>query len=463
MINSIKFKEYLIVRDPELYQQLLDEGWRDLALGAMIPLAATGAYGLYQAKQQSATKPSFNNPESQYSKNEILVKKQVIPSNLIRSVQKNPEKWDRDIANLQQPGSQDIGFATHKDFMDKPITMYVVTDESLKRVYPDAGAYASFKDNYIVMPKSAFTELPTATSDGKLNKWGADTLAHELRHTTQKGDAPKERWQNQKGSIATPEGYHQYMHDPREMGVRLAAIKNLLDENLMKKTQEQLILNLDAQNILRSFKREPIDDYLDDGITNDDNIKLDAEKWVNSAYNEIKRKLNNGQYYTRRDVAFIKNNIIDPNPEIENSKKQNMITRAKQRKDQYLFKQEVNKLLNSYPKNEKDLLLFILDPDMYFANKIQNNFQLGDKTKIIQQEFVNTSNSIRNMVREMNHDAKNLINFYINLDSSQKQNYMKELLDNYDQVVKDQPFGSSSFAQIASKRVNTELNPQWRI
>lgn len=372
----MKFKEYLIVRDPELYQQLLAEAWgRDLALAATLVPGAF--YGLHQITEPIA-KPIAHylyHPERQYSKNEILLKKQVIPSALIRSAQKNPEKWDKDLANIQQPGSQDIGFATHKDFFDKPVTMYVVKEKAMERVKPDAGAYASFNGDYIVVPKSAFIELPTATSDGKLTKSGSDILAHELRHTTQKGDVPRERWQNQKGSTSTPEGYHQYMHDPKEMGVRLAAIKNLLDENLMKKTQEEFIRNLKARKILNSsFKREPIDD------------------------------------------------------------------------------QEFNKLLNSYPKNEKDLLMFILDPDMYFANKIQNNLQLGNKTKIIQQEFVYISHTIKEMVREMNRDARSLINFYIDLDSSQKQNYMKELLDNYDQVVKDQPF---------SRMKPKELNPQW--
>jgi hypothetical protein len=55
-----------------------------------------------------------------------------------------------------------------------------------------------------------------------LTKDGIESLAHELRHTTQDNSkVPESRRQNDKL------GYKHYMHDPVEMGVRIAAIKNL--------------------------------------------------------------------------------------------------------------------------------------------------------------------------------------------------------------------------------------------
>jgi len=404
--------------------------------------------------------PDSWHPENTYKANEIIIKKQIIPKDFIRAAQPNPEKWDRDFQNLQKPGTmpsqyhtgsqfKDIGFATHKDFFDTPVTMYVVTDEALKRVHPDAGAYASFQGGYIVMPKKSFTELPTASSDGKLTKYGVNTLAHELRHTTQKGEAPQERWQdpNLPGSyndVTSPKG-KKYYQDPREMGVRLAAIKNLLDENLRQKIKKEIAVNLNLEN-LEFYKnltaRVPLDDYLDEGIIDNDDIILNTEKWIDTAYNEIKRKLNSNQYYTPNNVKFIKNYIIDSNPEIEKSKKDSMLIRAKQRKNQYLFKQEIRKLQDIDFKNEKDMLIFILDPIMYLNSKIKNNSYLyhGASHKEIQKEF----RKIVDKIKGENRDVSSLIEFYDSLDPEKKKNYLDELLRFYDQVVKNNPQNNQS-------------------
>jgi len=404
--------------------------------------------------------PDRWHPENTYKADEIIIKKQIIPKDFIRAAQPNPEKWDRDFQNLQKPGTmpsqyhtgsqfKDIGFATHKDFFDTPVTMYVVTDEALKRVYPDAGAYASFQDGYVVMPKKSFTELPTASSDGKLTKNGAETLAHELRHTTQKGKAPQERWQdpNLPGSyndMTSPKS-KKYYQDPMEMGVRLAAIKNLLDENLRQKIKKEIAVNLNLEN-LEFYKnltaRVPLDDYLDEGIIDNDDIILNTEKWIDTAYNEIKRKLNSNQYYTPNNVKFIKNYIIDSNPEIEKSKKDNMLLRAKQRKNEYLFKQEMRKLQDIDFKNEKDMLIFILDPIMYLNSKIKNNSYLyhGASHKEIQKEF----RKIVDKIKGENRDVSSLIEFYDSLDPEKKKNYLDELLRFYDQVVKNNPQNNQS-------------------
>ena len=420
-----------------------------------------------------------NHPENEYKADEIIIKKQIIPKDFIRAAQTNPEKWDRDFQNLQKPGTmpskyhtgsqwKDIGFATHKDFLDKPITIYVVTDEALKRLYPYAGAYASSRGDYIVMPKNSFTELPTATSDGKLTKDGAETLAHELRHTTQKGIIPQERLQDPnlpgKYTDLTSPISKRYFKDPREMGVRLAAIKNLLDENLRQKIKKEITVNLNLEN-LEFYKnltaRVPLDDYLDEGIIDNNDIILNTEKWVDTAYNEIKKKLNSNQYYTPNNVKFIKNYIIDSNPEIEKSKKDSMLIRAKQRKDQYLFKQETRKLQDIDPKNEKDMLIFILDPIMYLNSKIKNNSYLyyGGNYKKIQEEFRKIGNKIKEEITGSaegiisslglsstgkNHDVSSLIKFYDSLDPEEKKNYLDELLRVYDQVVKNNPQNNQS-------------------
>jgi len=406
-------------------------------------------------------------PENSYKANEIIIKKQIIPKDFIRSAQPNPEKWDKDFQNLQKPGMapsqyhlgpqwMDIGFATHKDYFDKPIIMYVVTDEALERVYPDAGAYADCKDGWIVIPKKCFTVLPTASSDGKLTQWGGETLAHELRHTTQKGNVPKERWLNSAlpGNIndrTSPRGKRYYQH-PMEMGVRLAAIKNSLDENLRQQIKKEFSNNFIA-NILENskevLKRIPLDDFLDEGITNDESIILNPEKWVNIAYSEIKRKLNDGNYYNNRDIKFIKNNIFNENPEMAEQQKRNMLHRARERKNQYLYKQELLKLGQIEPKNEKEMLVFILDPKRYANIKLKNlitSQTSGKEIFKIYKEFERIANLAKKQIYGeddpvfkhsfKNSDAASLINFFNTLNDQQKENYLDELLRFYDQVVK---------------------------
>lgn len=175
---------------------------------------------------------------------EIIIQKNVMPKQLIRNAQFDVKKWDADFNKLQQPSQGDIGFATSKEFFDKPVRMIVVTRSGMTRV-ADATTAGFFhrSSRTIVMRDNAFIQLPTASSDGKLTKDGAETLAHELRHTTQQGFVPFHRSQ---GAVNFPPGQQdstkigssawlQYLNDPREIGVRLAAIKNYMSkESLFK-------------------------------------------------------------------------------------------------------------------------------------------------------------------------------------------------------------------------------------
>jgi hypothetical protein len=261
-----------------------------------------------------------HHPENTYKVDEIIIKKQIIPKDFIRAAQPNQEKWDRDFQNLQKPGTmpskyhtgsqfKDIGFATHKVFFDAPMTMYVVTDEALQRVSPGAGAYASTKNGYIVMPKNYFIELPTASSDGKLTKDGANTLAHELRHTTQKGEAPQERRQdrNLPGSysdITSPKS-KRYYQDPREMGVRLAAIKNLLDRKTFDKINEKSARKL--------YNRVVYDEHISTlvyyiPVDNDEKralrFVLNPEEWIKYAVNNMSKTPGSGDAEMINEKGF---------------------------------------------------------------------------------------------------------------------------------------------------------------
>jgi hypothetical protein len=119
----------------------------------------------------------------------------------------------------------------------------------------------------MVMPDELFDELPTPTSDGKLTKDGAEALAHELRHTTQQGETPFNRSQGavrffppgqQEPSRRGSSAWFQYYNDPKEMGVRLAAIKNYMSkESLFKITDSNFPEeNRDYAKLLIAFLPE---------------------------------------------------------------------------------------------------------------------------------------------------------------------------------------------------------------
>ena len=223
----------------------------------------------YFQQQQAGVQPSQDNIGEKlgYKPDEIIIQKNLIPKQLIRNAQFDVKKWDADFNKLQKPREGDIGFATSKEFFDKPVRMLVVTRSGLTRVMgASTGAYFSRSRETMVMPDNAFIKIPTATSDGELKPDGVNTLAHELRHTTQQGETPFHRSQgavgfiggNQEPGIKGSAAWFQYMNDPREMGVRVAAIKNYMSkESLFKITDSNFPKeNRDYANQLIAFLPE---------------------------------------------------------------------------------------------------------------------------------------------------------------------------------------------------------------
>lgn len=281
--------------------------------------------------QQKKLNSTYHSPENKYKDN-ILSIKEVMPINYIRMAQKNKEKFDKDYENLQKPGDDDLGFATDKEKFNKPIRMIIITDEAMNKTLGNTLAFATrdHKGSVIVMRKSSFIELPSKTSIGKLTEDGIESLAHELRHTTQDNSkVPESRKQK------TASSYKHYMHDPREMGVRIAAIKNLISS-------------------------KTISDYLGN----------------------------------------------DP------------VSQA---------------IKMSLPQDEKQILNLILNNDLWEKQIIQNN------PKLQQIEIEQKINYIIERIKLLNIGADSLIDLYRSLNPEEKQNYMKEILQNYDKVVQNKP------------------------
>lgn len=290
-----------------------------------------------------------------YRPDEILVQKNVIPKQLIRNAQFDTNKWDKDFNRLQDPSeNQNSGFATIKYYFDEPVRMLVVKKEALKRIRPSAEAYYMPLQHAVVLSSTMFTELPTATSDGKLTPEGAETLAHELRHSTQQGFVPKGR--QQEFNLQGEQGRKRYFKDPREMGVRLAAIKNYMSKDALQK-----IANLSTKN---------------------------------------------------KDYA--------------------------------------NKLVETLPEDEKLIFYFILHPQEWTRRSL----------KIINPETNNSDNHkvinliLRTVLYELianlsksNSDVSSILDFYNTLSGAEKEDYYKELMGAYDQVVKNKPQNNQSAFQ----------------
>lgn len=263
-------------RDPELYQELLNEvNWRQMALGAATGLGLMGGSNAGTPKEKDVSinysqqdpkqykqkiinhyrylknrnqlandftpqkfKPNIEltHIENEYKPEEILLKQIVNPYELIKSGRVDPDKFDRDFLNLNKDNSKDIGFATDPyKIMNNRVLLIVVKDEALKRFNSNTGGYASSEPSiendkdikFIVLPESAFKLANGPLKLTQLTEKGKQTLAHELGHTTQI-EPPPERSQNNYLD------YMDYMNDTNEIGVRLAALKNYMSPDKLK-------------------------------------------------------------------------------------------------------------------------------------------------------------------------------------------------------------------------------------
>jgi hypothetical protein len=87
----------------------------------------------------------------------------------------------------------------------------------------------------------------------------------------------------------------------------------------------------------------------------------------------------------------------------------------------------------SLPQDEKQILNLILNNDLWEKQIIQNN------PKLQQKEIEQKINSIIERIKLLNSDADSLVDLYRSLNPEEKQNYMKEILQNYDKVVQNKP------------------------
>ncbi len=234
MSNNMTFREFM----------RCDENFKTFLKSVPLTAAILGANYLAGGPLNKAVEAIVD----KLSPTDYISKKTVIPYKIIRDSQMNPSKWDADYQNLQSPTS-DMGYATHKDAFNKPVTLYVLKDEKLKEISPTALALAG--GDSILLSDKLFTKLPTKYTDGELNPKGVAALSHELRHVTQNFSAvPVNLRQRQDANFKA--FYKHYMNDPQEVGVRVAAIKNLLH----KETIKDALKNVNLADDLKYFLLE---------------------------------------------------------------------------------------------------------------------------------------------------------------------------------------------------------------
>lgn len=224
----MQFLNYVEVRDPELYAELIEEGLGSSLRKVIAPLglALGGMFGTGDA----AAEPMPIADAGQLSEDDIIGMYQTTPLQVLRMGQKSPDKFEKDLAGLRAP-SEDIGMAVHKGNLNKKILVAVLTDKAMSSYAPGKLGLANPDSGWILLSKKAFSKLPKGeTLDGaELTEDGYETLSHEARHLTQGTDkVPLGRSQVTGGAEA-------YRTDPTELGVRLAALKNMLGRDYLSK------------------------------------------------------------------------------------------------------------------------------------------------------------------------------------------------------------------------------------
>lgn len=278
-----KFKEYVLDRD-------LQEGFRlpsgkDLLRSIPISAAILGANFMAGDPFRQQIANMVSPIQSLIKPKDIISSIKVVPKELIRASQFDINKWDTDYAALKAPRGSDIGFATRKDMFDFPVILHVVKHQAMIEDKGDKyirNAFASPKTNEIFLSDKLFEELPSKVNIGKLNRSGLNILSHELRHMTQNPDYEDKNPQKYRDrSVKDQQYYFDYLNDPSEIGVRLAAIKNLMTKPMLSRIA--LSVNYDRSRIDLAIKSLPENEK--EMLT----YILAPKKWANAMYEQKKK------------------------------------------------------------------------------------------------------------------------------------------------------------------------------
>jgi len=270
----IKFHEWLKNKDPFLLDEM---DRRDFMKYSALGLGGlAGASAMYKGAKKIGYE--IFTPDSIKKQNPenlpYIVKKPINVFKWIHRAVLDKAKFVSDFENLKPGSDLSIGQETRKKYFDRDVMLYVVPHEAIEKAKPGSWAYASpgrknKGGDWIVMPEDAFSVLPTQTTDGELTKDGAQTLAHELRHTTQDHDTTKDRNQGTNISLKDKKMYDKYMQDPKEMGVRLASTKNMMNrdaliENILAKPKNFVVYRASQDPKTKNVKPElvqiPVED-----------------------------------------------------------------------------------------------------------------------------------------------------------------------------------------------------------
>ena len=198
---------------------------------------------------------------SEINSNDIITSFKGIPKDLVRLSQFDKTKWDQDFIKLKKPSGEDLGFATHKELFDVPATIHVVKHSAMIGENPSQFIRIAFANPYtleIFLSEKLFEKLPSAGNMGKLSQFGLNNLAHELRHLTQKMNVTDPRTKDRNEKTTDHKQFYNYLNDPVELGVRLAATKNLMSKPTLQNIAQTLTVN--RSNIDLAMKSLPHDE-----------------------------------------------------------------------------------------------------------------------------------------------------------------------------------------------------------
>lgn len=237
----------------------------------------------------------------------------VRPYDHIRANTINPEKFERDYAALPSSiPADDTGAGMDKERYLQKMRVRLLADDYYAKMYgPYSAGFAKNIEGTFASPQTLFVPPAitlrgadtmvenTASKQPKFNDrgdpiltpYGQNILSHELRHTTQ--SAPDRSGVDFKGYDGTPEQHAKYMNTPHDLGVRVAAFKNLNDPESFRRVVNNLSPDLEPFIKMLPASEEARIEYLLDEAKFKSLIPPTYDPAAVDRLNEIRKKVLN--------------------------------------------------------------------------------------------------------------------------------------------------------------------------
>lgn len=334
-----------------------------------------------------------------------IIKAGVEGSRQVAGAKDSMVKFQKDLAGIAKTGKgfEDLGLELYRDLMEAPTAdVLIVPDDKLDK-FKDANTLAfcsrsgGQSRSLIVMRKSLYSRLPNPEIKGdmgELTQEGKNVFAHEARHACQRSGKKTTHF-------SEIEPRDAYMNNPYEMGVRLAALKALNEPYWFR----------------MAFKKTVPEDLLTGKVSVGQVPYIDG------------KKLKKGKI-KRQTLITVFNRFLNLDEK----------HRFKLIMDKDEFFKEFGRLLENAEYFEDVNRRSFLKAAAATAGLagLAGSLKAQDKIDAMPAHPLDVIQGMLHfMLKKANDDAYEIIEYYQDLRGFEKEknNYMQELMDNYDKVV----------------------------